>query len=136
MSRENVERLRPLYEAWRRGAYDEGLEVLDQHIEWCAAAEIPGHPGASYGRAAAIKFLVEWRDTWETYSVEVEKLIDLGDQVLALVREKGTGRGSGLPVETQFAQLWTMQDGRAVRMQEWRTWEAALEAVGLREQGW
>ena len=53
--------------------------------------------------------------------------------MLALVGEKGTGRGSGLPIETQFAQLWTMQDGRAVRMQEWRTWEEALEAVGLRE---
>jgi ketosteroid isomerase-like protein len=133
MSQENVERLRPLYDAWRRGAYDEGLDVLDPNIEWVAAAEIPGHPGTSYGRAAASKYLAEWRETWETYSVEVERFIELGDQVLALARERGRGRGSGLTVQTEFAQLWTMQDGRAVRMQEWRTWKDALEAVGLRE---
>ena len=133
MSRENIDRLRPLYEAWRRGAYDEGLDVLDPRIEWTAATEIPGHPGTSYGRAAAGKYLAEWRETWETYSVEVERFIDLGDRVLAVARERGRGRGSGLIVETQFAQLWTMHEGRAVRMQEWRTWEEALQAVGLRE---
>lgn len=133
MSRENVERLQPLYDAWRRGAYEEGLEVLDPQIEWRAAAEIPGHRGALYGRAAAAKYLEEWRQTWEAYSVVVERFIDVGDQVLALARERGSGRGSGLVLDTEFAQLWTMRDGRAVRMQEWRTWSEALEAVGLRE---
>ena len=39
MSQENVERLRPLYDAWRRGAYEEGLDVLDPQIEWRAAAK-------------------------------------------------------------------------------------------------
>ena len=133
MSQENVERLRPLYDAWRRGAYEEGLEVLDPQIEWRAAAEIPGHRGVLYGRAAAAKYLGEWRQTWEDYSVTVERFIDLGDQVLALARERGSGRGSGLVLDTEFAQLWTMRDGRAVRMQEWRTWSEALEAMGLRE---
>lgn len=70
MSRENVERLRPLYDAWRRGAYEEGLDVLDARIEWRAAAEIPGHGGTVYGRVAAEKYLVEWRRTWDAYSVE------------------------------------------------------------------
>ena len=36
-------------------------------------------------------------------------------------------------METEFGQLWTLCDGKAVRMQEWRTWEQALEAVGLAE---
>jgi ketosteroid isomerase-like protein len=133
MSRENVEVLRPLYDAWRRGDYDEGLDAFDAEIEWRPAAEIPGHPGVSFGREAAKRFLTDWRDTWETYSVEVERYIDLGDRVLVLAREHGRGRGSGLDVESEFAQLWTMCDGKAVRMQEWRTWEEALEAVGLRE---
>ena len=133
MSRENVERLRPLYEAWGRGAYDEGLDVLDERIEWRAAAEIPGHGGIVYGREAAAKYLVEWRGTWQTYSVEVERFVDLGDEVLVLARERGRGLGSGVIVETMFAQLWTMHEGRAVRMQEWRTWDEALSALGLQE---
>ncbi len=133
MARENIARLRPLYAAWQRGAYDEGLDVLDPQIEWRPAAEMPGHAGVSYGREAATRYLADWRATWGTNSVEVARFIEVGDQVLALARERGEGRGSGLVVETEFAQLWTMHEGRAVRMQEWRTWEEALEAIGLRE---
>ena len=133
MSRENVDRLRPVYDAWRRGAYDEGVQVFHPDIEWRPALEIPGHPGISFGRAAAAKYLADWRETWETYSVEVDRFIDLGERVLVLAREQGRGRESGLEVETQFAQLWTLSEGQAVRMEEWRTWEQALEAVGLPE---
>ncbi|HWH43396.1 MAG TPA: nuclear transport factor 2 family protein, partial [Thermoleophilaceae bacterium] len=86
VARNNVECLQPLYDAWRRGAYDEGLDVLDAEIEWRGAAEIPGHEGPIYGRAAAARFLAEWRETWESYSVEVERFIELGDRVLVLVR--------------------------------------------------
>lgn len=65
-----------------------------------------------HGKASASKYLSEWRETWETYSVEVERFIDLGDQVLALAVERGRGRESGLMVETKFAQLRTMRDAR------------------------
>ena len=58
-----------------------------------------------------------------------------GDRVLVFSREGGRGKGSGAEVFTHLtAHLWTLKDGKAVRMQSY--WERvdALAAVGLSEQ--
>ena len=135
MSQENVECLQPLYEAWGRGDYQSGLEVLHPDIEWTAAADIPGGDRVCHGREAVRAFLVNWRGAWSEYCVEAHEFIDLDldDQVLVLAHEHGRGKTSGAGVQTEFAQLWTICDGQAVRMQEWRHWRDALEAVGLSE---
>ena len=64
-----------------------------------------------------------------------EEFIDAGgDQVLVFTREGGRGRGSGAEVETHpTGHLWTLRDGKAIRLQSyWERYEA-LEAAGLRE---
>jgi ketosteroid isomerase-like protein len=136
MSRENVKCLQPLYEAWRRGDYQSGLEVLHPDIEWTAATDIPGGDSVCHGREAVRAFLTDWRGAWSEYRVQVREFIDLDrdDQVLVLAHEYGRGETSGAGVQTEFAQLWTIRDGQAVRMQEWRHWWEALEAIGLSEQ--
>lgn len=50
-------------------------------------------------------------------------------------RMSGFGRGSGVAIEVRPAHLWTMQGGKAVRLEVFpeREREQALEAVGLRE---
>jgi ketosteroid isomerase-like protein len=136
MSQENVECLQPLYEAWRRGDYQSGLEVLHPDIEWTAAADIPGGDRVCHGREAVRAFLLDWRGAWCEYRVQPQQFIelDVDGQVLVLAHEYGRGKTSGVDVQTEFAQLWTIRDGQAVRMQEWRNWQDALEAVGLSEQ--
>ena len=64
-----------------------------------------------------------------------EEFIDAGDdQVLVFSREGGRGRGSGAEVMTQpTAHLWTIRNGRAVRMQSYWERTEALEAAGLTE---
>ena len=135
MSQENVKCLQPLYEAWERGDYQSGLEVLHPDIEWTAA---PISPEATvYATAGKRQSLPHrsWRDAWSEYRVGARQFIelDLDDQVLVLAHESGRGKTSGVGVRTEFAQLWTIRDGQAVRMQEWRNWHEALEAVGLSE---
>jgi ketosteroid isomerase-like protein len=136
MSRENVKCLQPLYEAWRRGDYQSGLEVLHPDIEWTAATDIPGGDSVCHGREAVRAFLTDWRGAWSEYRVEAREFIELDlDQVLVLVHEHGRGKTSGVGLQTEFAQLWTIRDGQAVRMQEWRNWHEALKAAGLSEVG-
>jgi ketosteroid isomerase-like protein len=74
-----------------------------------------------------------WRD-WLTafgeVDLEVEELIDEGDQVLAVIREREIGRASGVPVETAHLAVWTLADGKVVRMQVFDDRQQALDAVG------
>ena len=65
-----------------------------------------------------------------------ERFIDAGDDhVLVFSREGGRGKGSGAEVQTHLtAHLWTLKDGKAVRMHSYWERAEALEAVGLSEQ--
>ena len=77
-----------------------------------------------------------WRDGLSVFGevdFEVEALIDAGDQVLAVIREREVGRASGVPVETTHLAVWTLADGMVIQMQLFDDRQQALEAVGLRE---
>ena len=40
MSQENVEIVRALYAAWRRGDYDTALEFFDSQVEWFGPPDV------------------------------------------------------------------------------------------------
>jgi ketosteroid isomerase-like protein len=61
-----------------------------------------------------------------------EDIRDAGDDVVAFVRMRARGKGSGIEVEARIAHLWTMRDGKGVRVRVLER-DAALEAAGLRE---
>ena len=63
---------------------------------------------------------------------EPHELSDLGEQVLAHIRVSGAGR-EGITTELKFGQVWTIQGGKAVRVDNYTAWNVALEAVGLSE---
>ena len=56
-----------------------------------------------------------WREVLSVFGeidFEVEELVDAGDQVLAVIREREVGRASGAPVESTHFALWTVADGK------------------------
>jgi ketosteroid isomerase-like protein len=61
----------------------------------------------------------------------VEGLTDLGSgAILAVVTETGRGKGSGVPVRRSFAALYTVIDGKIVRITQFPSEEQALKAIG------
>jgi uncharacterized protein len=60
-------------------------------------------------------------ESFDDFRVEPERVVERGNQLVAVVRQTGTGRSSGLQVETRLAHLWTVADGKAVR------WEAIAD---------
>jgi ketosteroid isomerase-like protein len=71
-----------------------------------------------------------YRGTFDEYKYEVEKLTDAGGgSVVAVIHERGRGRGSGAPVARTIAILYTVIDGKIVRLTHFHTEGAALQAV-------
>jgi hypothetical protein len=73
---------------------------------------------------------------WDTVvdpGCEAEKLMDVGERVVVRWRGWGKGRGSGIPVDWREAHTYARRDGKVVEVREYRTWQKALEAAGLRE---
>jgi ketosteroid isomerase-like protein len=77
------------------------------------------------------EFLTEWLGAWEDWRLEVRELIDAGDDVVALLHQSGRSKTTGLEVDMDFAQVWTIKDGKQTRMRMYADPDEALRAVGL-----
>jgi ketosteroid isomerase-like protein len=63
----------------------------------------------------------------------IVEAVEAGDSVVARVHQWGRGKGSGATVDDSHWQVWTVRDGKVVRVIIRADREAALEAAGLRE---
>jgi len=132
MSRENVELVRRMYDAYARADFGLGLSFLDSEIEFSQPVQEPGG-GTYHGHEGVVQAFASWTAPWDDYRVDVEELIDFGEHVLARTLHHGRGKGSGVEVEQRIFQVWTLRDGKVARARMYYTEAEAIEAVELRE---
>jgi uncharacterized protein len=125
---DNVEVLRNAYEALNDGDVERALAVLDEDAEWSEHSDLP-EAGTYRGRDAIRTFLESFLESWQDFDQELEELITGGPCVLIMLRSRQRGKGSGIAVEAQYAHLWTMEDGRGVRVDAYFHREEALRAL-------
>jgi ketosteroid isomerase-like protein len=130
MSVENVEIVRRMCEAYARRDWATAADPLHPEIEWDASTHTswPGSPPFR-GKEGVLDFFRRFVGTWDECEVQFEEFIDCGDVVIAIVHDRGIGKGSGAEVTRRFAQVWTMKDGRAVAWTAYPDRESALAAV-------
>jgi ketosteroid isomerase-like protein len=73
-----------------------------------------------------LEWLDEGEDAFDDFTVDLLEVEELGGHVLALLRQRGRGRASRAEVEHRFTHVWTLEDGRAVRMQSFADREDAV----------
>jgi limonene-1,2-epoxide hydrolase len=76
---------------------------------------------------------LDWLEPWATYHVSVDELIDAGDRVVVLVRDRGRRDDMDAEVEISGGSVWEVRDGRIVRVEFCGNRDEALEAAGLRD---
>jgi uncharacterized protein len=106
-------------------------EVVDGEIE-IYDHDIPD-AGTYRGLDGYIRWLTNWGETFDGYAMDLERLVDAGDQVVSLFVMRATGRGSGATVERKDAMISTFRDGKITRVEYYNDQRQALEAVGLSE---
>ena len=88
--------------------------------------------GATYtGIDGFREMWLDWLEPWASYHVQVDEMIELGDSVVVLVRDRGLRHGMNVEVELISGSLWTFGDGRIVRVEFYANREELREAVGL-----
>jgi ketosteroid isomerase-like protein len=133
VSQENVDRLRRGYQHFIATGEFLG-EMVDPEFVWDMSTFHAWPERQTYeGLEGARQFMADWLEAWEDWQLEVEQLLDAGDQVVAFVRQRGRSKATGLPVDMRFAQVWTFRDGVQVRMRMYASRSEALQAAGLSE---
>jgi ketosteroid isomerase-like protein len=128
IANKDVKTLRDAYEALNQGDIERALAVLDENAEWCEHSDLP-EAGLYRGRAAIRSFLESFLESWENFTQETEDVRAGEECVLILLRSRSRGKGSGIAVEAQYAHLWTMRDGRGLRVDAYFDREEALSAM-------
>jgi ketosteroid isomerase-like protein len=81
------------------------------------------------GPEALLEWLDEGDDAFDDFTVDLLEVEELAGRVLASMRQRGRGKASGAEVEHSFTHVWTLRDGRAVRLQSFADREDAVRYV-------
>ena len=122
MSQENVE----VVQRFLVLEVDEALTYAHPEIVWNPAEE-----SAAEGHDAVRASLVRWKGEWDDYELLPEEFEHVGDRVVVAVRMRARGRASGIPVDARFYDVYTLRQGKIVRMDQFTRRSEAREAAGL-----
>ena len=135
MSNENVDIVRRVYEALEEP--DAAVRALwHPQVEFDVSRDIFGAVvgGGHYrGVDGVRRWMLDLYDAWEKMELHCEELIEAGEQVVSVLSARGRGRSSGIELEYHPAGVWTLRQGKIVRVVWFPTREEALEAVGPRK---
>jgi hypothetical protein len=103
----------------------------DVVFEADAGLQALGVPGSARGREEMARVLVEILEVWDRFEVAPAVAVDLGDSLIVLGGSRVHGPGSGIELETEVAQLLTIERGLVARERDFFSWDDALRAAAL-----
>jgi ketosteroid isomerase-like protein len=121
--------LRRTYEALARRDLVVLDELADPNFEMDLTERVL-NPATYHGAEGLLRFLGEVDELWASMDIDVERVIERGDEVLAVLLVTLTGRGSGVEMESRIAQRWTLRDGKLLRMKLYGDADAAVAQFG------
>jgi ketosteroid isomerase-like protein len=131
MSQENVEIVRSIYTSLNDGDWDTAFCLTDRDFE--VTFQLGPNAGTHRGREAIRAVVEDQREAFDAWIIEVERVMDSGDQVVAVIKSHLQPRGTDAEFEMRNGHTWTIRDGVAVSLRGFPNPEEALEAAGLRE---
>lgn len=106
------------------------LDYWHSDGEYVTAAEDPDSATHRGIEAVRVQF-ASWVEAYPDLQVEPLEIQVNGDRAFVWVRFSGHGAESKLPVAMELAHIWTVQDGRIRRIEEYMDRADGLKAAGL-----
>jgi ketosteroid isomerase-like protein len=132
VSQRNVEIVRESFEAFGRGDFDDAFAAYDADAEWQTADDEPD--SRVYRGIPELRgFVAHLADPWTNRfgpAIKWEDFIDCGDWVVVPWSGRLHGHGSGIEIDVSETYAVLVRDGKIARVDEYRTVEQALKAVG------
>jgi hypothetical protein len=131
MSQENVKTIKRAFAA-ARDRPEEFYSLFDPDAIWDITGYFPGPP-RYYGPDGVRDFFRRWWGAFENWGFEAIELIDAGSSVVVHLHQWGRGKGSGVEIDNETWQVWTLFAGKIIHYAARPSREEALEAAGLSE---
>jgi ketosteroid isomerase-like protein len=128
-----VEIVRQMFDAFNRGDLEATLDFLAPEYEFRPSGLFMDTKDVYRGHEGWSEFWHAFHASWESMTISVERIENLGEQALVLGTLHGKGHGSGVEVKRQSAWFLTFHDGLCARIRAFANWGEGLEAAGLSE---
>jgi ketosteroid isomerase-like protein len=125
--------LERVYDHWARGEFWD-VSVYGSEIEFVLGTSLP-EPGTYHGLEGMEKgFRESWLDSWRDLRFEAEEfMVGAEGRILVLFKQTAVGKSSGIETEQHGGHVWTMRNGKAIRLEVHVNRHDALDAAGLAE---
>lgn len=131
MSRENVELMHRLVDAFNQGGLDAALPFFDDDIVWHEDPSFP-EAGVFRGKEAWTAYARQFLGAFGRVQYDLREVIHEDDRVVVNIGMRGEGTSSGAGFDLSAWWAYIVRDGRITECFSYLERERALEAVGLR----
>lgn len=87
-------------------------------FEFVSNRDSVGMPGRREGVEAFLAAYRNYAEMWESYSLKPQRLVEVGDKVVVEAKIAGTTRTGGVQLEQYVAAVYTFEDGKIKRIEE------------------
>jgi ketosteroid isomerase-like protein len=135
VSQENVEVVHRAVEAFNRHDHRALANLSHEDLEFLSVLTAVDAGAATYrGPEAWASYFADMDQTWEDWRVTDFEVVDAGDdRVASVIRLVGMGKHSGVPVDREVGQAYTIRQRKIWRLRGYLDPGEALKAVGLEE---
>jgi ketosteroid isomerase-like protein len=134
MSQENVEVVLDQFAATNERDFPRAMSLYAEDVVLVVPSDASLEAGTFSGREDVGRWFGDWFKTFEPgYHFDIDEARDFGDVALLVATHRGRGRVSGIEVHAEMGYVYTVREGKIVRVELFRTPAQALEAVERRE---
>lgn len=111
----NLDSVKSVYQGLAEGDIPSLLGSLSPDIVWTEAEGFP-YAGTYHGPGSVLtEVFMRLGTEWTGFAAVPEEFIDGGDTIVVLGKYSGTYKATGKSFQADFAHVWKLQDGKAVR---------------------
>ena len=111
----NLDKIKAVYDAFAKGDIPSVLEIMSPDIDWTEAEGFP-YAGTYHGPRAVLEGVFMRLGTeWNGFAAVPHEFVDGGDTIVALGKYSGTYKATNNSFQADFAHVWKLRDGKAVR---------------------
>ncbi len=128
---QGVQAVQELYDAFRRRDLPGILDCLAEDVDWLFVGRPQDVPiaGPRLGREVMVDFFVTAAAVAEMIEFVPLEIMVCGEQVIVVGQEKGRARATGRVWETPWVHIFTVREGRIVRLREFYDTATIAEAL-------
>ena len=116
--------------AWIRQTRDALEPLLTDDFEFVTVQQSVGMPATKRGVEGFFTAYRAYTETWESLALLPERFVEVGDKVLVEAKLSGITVTGGVRLEQAVAAIYSLEDGRIKRIEEFSDLATAYEAAG------